>query len=75
MARMDIYPAPGARGVGYVVDVQADLLSMLETRVVIPLFPEPVAKAIAARLNPTFEIDGQRHVLMTQGFATVPRRA
>ena len=73
MARLDVYPAPG-RVAGYVVDVQSDLLAELSTRVVVPLLPETIIRAAAARLNPIFEIDGQRHVLIVQSIATVPCR-
>ena len=73
MARLDVYPSPGRLAAGYVVDVQSDLLSDLTNRVVVPLLPEAAVRA-AARLNPIFEIDGQRHVLIVQSIATVPRR-
>jgi len=74
MARLDVYPAPGRASAGLVVDVQSDLLSGLATRVVVPLLPEAVVQAAAERLNPIFEIDGQRHILMVQSIAAVPRR-
>jgi toxin CcdB len=74
MARHDVYPMPGRPDAGYVVDVQSDLLSSLTTRVVVPLLPETQFPAAATRLNPVFEIAGQRHVLIVQSIATVPRR-
>jgi toxin CcdB len=74
MARHDVYPIPGRRDSGYVVDVQSDLLSSLTTRVVVPLLPEAEFPAAATRLNPIFEIGGQRHMLIVQSIATVPRR-
>jgi toxin CcdB len=74
MARLDVYPAPGRVAPGFVVDVQSDLLSDLATRVVVPLLPETEIRAAVTRLNPRFEIDGQRHVLIVQSIATVPRR-
>jgi toxin CcdB len=73
MARLDVHPLPGGVAAGYVVDVQSDLLADLATRVVVPLLPETNIRP-AARLNPIFEIDGQRHVLVVQSIATVPRR-
>jgi toxin CcdB len=73
MARLDVYPAPGRKSVGFVVDVQCDLLSAMASRVVVPLLPEAETRA-ASRLNPIFDIDGQRHVLIVQSIATVPRR-
>ena len=74
MARLDVYPMPGRAGRGYLVDIQADLLSSLTTRVVVPLIPEPHIRRVAAALNPVFDIDGQRRVLAPQGMATVPLR-
>ena len=37
MAHLDVYPLPGGARRGYMVDVQANLLSGLATRVVVPL--------------------------------------
>lgn len=70
MARHDVYPNPG--GPGYLLDVQADLLDGLNTRIVVPLFPEKDAPQPAARLNPVFEIEGLRIVMTTQFLAAVP---
>jgi toxin CcdB len=73
MARHDVHPMPGT-GEGYVVDVQADLLSHLATRTVVPLVPEDAAPAPINDLNPVFDIRGRRHVLLTQAIASIPRR-
>ncbi len=43
MACLDVYPMPGEGRDGYVVDVQADLLSHLVTRIVVPLLSEDTA--------------------------------
>jgi len=69
VARYDIHPAPDGRG--YWLDVQADLLSSLNTRIVIPLIPRDVAPTPAGRLNPVFLIDGAEHVLTTQFLSAV----
>jgi toxin CcdB len=74
MARLDVYPAPGRTASSFVVDVQSDLLSDLATRVVVPLLPETAVPAAVTRLNPSFEIDGRRYLLIAQSIATVPRR-
>jgi toxin CcdB len=74
MAWLDVYRGPAKSGSIYVVDVQADLLSDLATRVVVPLIPEAAMRKAAANLNPVFEIEGQPHVMVTQAVATVPRR-
>lgn len=70
MARFDIYPSPD--GAGYLLDVQADLLDGLNTRVVVPLMPVDAAPAPASQLNPMFDIRSERHVMLTQFLSAVP---
>lgn len=61
-------------GKSLVVNCQSDLLERIDTRFVIPLAPERDAPMAARRLNPVFDIAGERHVLVTQQAATVHRR-
>jgi len=70
MPKYDVFKNPS--GDGFILDVQADLLSDLNTRVVVPLIPKTHAPKPAARLNPTFEIDGEAVVMVTQFMAAVP---
>lgn len=70
MARFDFYPNPSEKG--YLLDVQTDLLSGLNTRMVVPLMPKNKAPQPAKRLNPVIQIDGQPHVMVTQFMAAVP---
>ena len=70
MAKHDVYPNPD--GAGYLLDVQADLLDGMNTRVVVPLLPRSDAPVRAERLNPTFEIAGGEVVMVTQFLAAVP---
>lgn len=72
MARMDVYRIAGSGLL--VVDCQADLLSDLNTRVVVPLLPVDKAPKPARNLNPVFEIEGDSHVLMAQHLSAVERR-
>ncbi len=72
MARFHVYV--NTDGGGYLLDVQANLLSHLNTRVVVPLLPLDTAPKPAKVLNPTFEIDGTSYLMATQFLATVPRR-
>ena len=72
MARFDVYPAPSRATRGYVLDVQADLLADLGTRVVVPLLPPDIAPRPARGLNPSFEVAGAPHLMMTQFLAAVP---
>ena len=71
MAKYDVYPSPGGNG-DYVIDVQANLLDGLNTRVVVPLLPEMQAPCPASRLNPLFQIEGKPHVMVTQYLAAIP---
>jgi len=70
MPKYDVFPNP--TGNGFLLDVQADLLSDLNTRVVVPLMPRARAPKPATRLNPTFTIDGETVVMVTQFMAAVP---
>ena len=70
MPKYDVYPNPG--GIGFVVDVQTDLLDGLATRVVVPLLPIKSAPIPARLLNPVVEIDGDEHVMVTQFLSAVP---
>lgn len=70
MAKYDVFPNPS--GDGFLLDVQTDLLSDLNTRVVVPLLPKFSSPKPATRLNPTFEINGEHVVMVTQFLAAVP---
>jgi len=70
MARCDVYGNPD--GEGFLLDVQADLLSHLNTRLVVPLLPLAFAPKPAQTLNPCFEIAGETMAMATQFMASVP---
>ena len=69
MARFSVHLNPNG---GYLLDVQADLMRHLNTRVVVPLMPLDQAPKPATRLNPLFMIDGVEHSMVTQFMAAVP---
>ena len=73
MARFHAYRNPDRDG--WLLDVQADLLSHLSTRVVVPLLPEdaPDAPKPARDLNLVVEIEGRRYVVMTQWMSAMPK--
>lgn len=73
MAKYDVYHQPS--GDGYLLDCQADLLSNLNTRFVVPLFPAEVAYRTAPRLNPVLNVGGEPHVMVTQFAGSIPVRA
>ncbi|TCP89571.1 toxin CcdB [Rhizobium sp. PP-F2F-G36] len=56
------------------IDVQAEILSDLDTRTMIPLLSQDDIASTFPRLNPTFEIEGSRLVMATQFIAVVPTR-
>ncbi|MQP64074.1 plasmid maintenance protein CcdB [Niveispirillum sp. SYP-B3756] len=64
MARFDVYPL--GSGTGYVLDVQANLLRDLNTRMVVPLVARSQAPKPISRLNPIFRVMGEDFVMMTQ---------
>ena len=70
MARFDVYINPKQRG--YLLDVQSDLLSTINSRVVVPLLERHEAPLPARRLNPVFRIGGEEYVMVTQFLASVP---
>ncbi len=69
MARYDLYRA--SEGDDYFLDVQADLVAALNTRVVVPILRPHVAPFPARRLNPMFEINKQKYVMVTQFISAV----
>ncbi|MEO1109844.1 MAG: CcdB family protein [Pseudomonadota bacterium] len=70
MARFDVCRLTDGN---LVVDVQADLLEELRTRIVIPLLKFDQAPKPAKYLNPVFEIDAQQYVLKTEFLSAVDK--
>ncbi len=71
MAQFDVYRnanAKSAETFPYLLDIQADLLASLSTRVVVPLVP--VEKPIA-HLNPVFEVNSESVAMLTQELSGV----
>jgi toxin CcdB len=64
MARFDVHRLRS--GDGLVLDCQADLLSHLQTRFVVPLMPPEHGPERAARLNPLFNVEGVALAMYTQ---------
>jgi toxin CcdB len=78
MARFHVYEngSQHALSTPFLMDVQADLLSDLETRVVIPLRAANSyeIKKLPKDLMPLFSIAGNEYVLETPKMAAVPAR-
>ena len=58
-----------------VIDCQADLLSVYNTRIVVPLLELHPSLPAMSRLNPRFKIDGRERQMMTEFLAAVPVRS
>lgn len=56
-----------------VVDCQADLLSHLDSRFVVPMVKEGQASGRLARLNPTIPFEGSFYVILPQEAANLHR--
>ncbi|MFN4353608.1 CcdB family protein [Parvibaculum sp.] len=77
MAALDIHanPEPRTRGaMPFVIEIQANLLTDLNTRLVAPLAPARLYRGAIPRLNPVIEIAGEPHVLITHQMAALPAR-
>jgi len=71
--RFDVYALP--RGTTpYVVDVQSEFLSHLDSRMVIPILPKANVQQSIAGLHPLVEIGGDRHVLVTHQLTSILKR-
>ena len=78
MAQFDVYPNPSPRSkvtVPYVVDVQSNLLSVLPTRLVIPLSRIGLNAPIARNLVKQFTVDGESLFLLAYAAAPVDARS
>lgn len=72
MAQFDVHA--NRSGGGFLLECQADLLSNLNTRLVVPLMLPPEAPVPAGRLNPAFAIDGVSHIMVTQYAGAIEAR-
>lgn len=73
MAQFDVYRNRSEPG--YLLDCQADMLSGLTTRVVVPLLPPDYAPRPSHRLNPMLRFADEDFVLMTHFAAAVQQRS
>ncbi|OGU08422.1 MAG: plasmid maintenance protein CcdB [Geobacteraceae bacterium GWC2_58_44] len=74
MAQFDVYQNPNpdtVRVFPYLIDVQADLLCKLPTRVVVPLVSVSMLNKTTPELNPQLEIEGVKVLMLTAQIAGV----
>lgn len=77
MAQFDVYENPNEetnQTTPYLLDVQADLLDNLTTRVVVPLVTASAIGKPAKYLNPQFEIRHSTIFMSTAELAGIPMR-
>ncbi len=78
MAQFDVYRNANtaqAKRIPFLLDVQANLLDHLATRIVVPLAdPKVIASKPAKILNPTFDIEGRKVVMLTPELAGIPKK-
>ncbi len=76
MAQFSVYKNPNRRSnadVPFLLDVQSDFLSLLATRVVVPLYRlEALARKPMARLTPAVRFQGKNLVAVVPELAGVP---
>jgi toxin CcdB len=77
MPQFDVHRNPNVATQGVfplLLDVQADLMSQLETRVVVPLRPVAALKdRVIDTLMPIMEIEGERYAMVTPQLAGISR--
>ncbi|MBI2308702.1 MAG: CcdB family protein [Rhodocyclales bacterium] len=75
--QFDVYPTPGpARAfLPFIIDVQSDLLSSLDSRLIVPMLSIPAGKKgapkLLTRLNPIIEFDGKSYALLANQMANI----
>lgn len=73
MAQFDVYRDRKPRLYPLLLDIQADLLSHLDTRAVVPLAPKRKYPATPIRrLNPILKLRGVEYVAVFQELAAIP---
>ena len=78
MAQFDVYtnPNPTSRKYApYLLDIQNDLFQSLSTRVVVPLLSASRIRIAVDKLNPAFDIKGERYYMSTAEIAGIPQSA
>lgn len=70
MARFHVYRLK--IGNALAIDLQANLLDDLPSRVMVPLHPVQELSWSISRLNPRFSLEGEIYVMATQRIASIP---
>ncbi|AIC25436.1 plasmid maintenance toxin/cell growth inhibitor CcdB protein [Rhizobium etli bv. mimosae str. IE4771] len=70
MARFHVYRLKSGNILA--IDLQANLLDDLPSRVMVPLYPVQELNWAISRLNPRFSIAGEAYVMASQRVASIP---
>ncbi|SCB57885.1 toxin CcdB [Rhizobium aethiopicum] len=70
MARFHVYQLKNENVLA--IDLQANLLDDLPSRVMVPLYPVRELSWSISRLNPHLSIEGETYVMATQRMASIP---
>jgi toxin CcdB len=77
MAQFTVYENPNpdtSDEIPYLLDVQADLLESMNTRVVVPLHPlDPTGFTPVRNLMPVLSVHNRKYILLTSELAGIPR--
>lgn len=72
MSQFDVHRLPSRRGGSqYVVNLQADILDELATRLVAPLRPLKSREDLVPRLTPVVEVQGEAYFIVLSEIAAV----
>ena len=73
MAQFDVFRHPKSKRYPYLLDLQADLLCDLATRIVAPVMPVTRLRGKPiGTLNPVIPVDGEPHIIVFQELAAFP---
>lgn len=75
MPQFDVYKNPRPGAFPLLLDVQADIVATLATRVVVPMSKRRRSDRPISRLNPTATIAGVDYILHVQELAAIPASA
>jgi toxin CcdB len=75
MPQFDVFKNPRGGAYPFLLDIQADVLSALATRVVVPLIAVKKYGKPITRLHPTVTIGGVEYVLKFHDLAAIPATA
>ena len=76
MAQFDVFKNPRGGAYPLLLDVQADLLERLATRMVVPLMARKRYGAkLISKLNPVCTLGGTEYVVLFQEMASIPATA